>query len=426
KLLKRKAHEQDEPEHSEGTMDLDESHVANNHPNSVSYELATHVVKVRRSGALTNVSQLWDMTGTGALAKSVQDLMVHDRSKFTRMSSVNSFNEKSIPNEMLFGLRYFERPINNSPGGNSSKEAFSWGEVDMNSFAKCILSTCHSLREILTNEPRLLKIDSPTYILGDIHGNFHDLVCFEKVLWRMGPILTPSSFLFLGDYVDRGEHGIEVVAYLFAQKLLAPTKFFLIRGNHEIRETQKLFTFYKECKKKFGKELGVQVWEAINLVFDALPLAACIDDKIFCVHGGIPLPTHGGGMIAEINQLPVGLRQPMDEELAWELLWNDPLRCEELTDEIKAELLKNNGFVTNTKRGTAYQFSVEALDAFLARNSLTHVIRAHEVQAAGFQVQQNGKLLTVFSSSHYCGGANEAACILAHQNKLRTIRLDTS
>ena len=74
-------------------MDLDESHLANNHPNSVSYELATHVVKVRRSGALTNVSQLWDMTGTGALAKSVQDLMVHDRSKFTRMSSVNSFNE---------------------------------------------------------------------------------------------------------------------------------------------------------------------------------------------------------------------------------------------------------------------------------------------------------------------------------------------
>ena len=37
----------------------------------------------------------------------------------------------------------------------------------------------------------------------------------------------------------------KVVAYLFAQKLLAPTKFFLIRGNHEIRETQKLFTFYK-------------------------------------------------------------------------------------------------------------------------------------------------------------------------------------
>ena len=78
-----------------------------------------------------------------------------------------SLPQKSIPNEMLFGLRYFERPIANSPGGNSSKDAFSWGEVDMKSFAKCIISTCHSVREIVAGEPRLLKIDSPTYILGE-------------------------------------------------------------------------------------------------------------------------------------------------------------------------------------------------------------------------------------------------------------------
>ncbi|ELU04421.1 hypothetical protein CAPTEDRAFT_110040, partial [Capitella teleta] len=389
------------------------------------YQLATHAVKVRRTGVLTDVSAIWDLPISLTAMKKLET----DKTRFSRMSSVDSFNQRSHPNEMLTGLRYFERGIKAQNGAPSkvSVEAFDWGQVEKAALAKCLLALCQQVKEVLKEEPRLLRLNSPTYILGDIHGNFRDLVAFEKALWRMGPLLTPANFLFLGDYVDRGSFGVETVSYLFAQKMQAPKKFFLLRGNHELRSVQKMFSFHTECMDKFGEDLGVEVWDAVNDCFDYMPIAATVDDKIFCVHGGIPSPAHGSGYLSAIAEIPVPLRDPEEESpLAWEILWSDPLSSDAITEEIQPELELNDGFIFNSRRGTAHFFSCDALQEFLMRNKLTHVIRAHEVQQVGFQVQQKGKLLTVFSSSHYCGGSNEAACVLADNLKLRMIRLDTA
>ncbi|CAG9828107.1 unnamed protein product [Diabrotica balteata] len=385
--------------------------------NSKDYEIAVHAVKIQRSGQALNIDEM----------RAIQDAVSNTTLKQplneqTRRISMDIFSQRSVSNELLKSLRYLTS-INKIKDTTSS---FTWGQLDSAMVARNLISICNQVREIFRTEPRLLNLRSPVYIMGDFHGNINDLLYFEKVLWHIGPGLTPSSLLFLGDYVDRGAFSFEVIAYLFSYKLQSPNKVNLLRGNHEIREVQKMFTFYKECCLKFGEKLGNEVWTASNNAFDTMPIAATIDGKVFCCHGGVP-PPWLCPVITAINDIPVPLNQPdVQSSLAWELMWNDPVRPKALNDKLAMELLANEGFAVNTRRGTAHVFSVEALERFLKANQLTHFVRAHEVAQAGFQVNQKGKLLTVFSSSKYCGGKNDAACIMADAGKLRVLRLDTT
>lgn len=161
-------------------------------------------------------------------------------------------------------------------------------------FAKDLLRLCQKVKHGLEKEPRVVYLQSPAYVFGDIHGNLEDLHFFSDNIWRLGMSLTAGNFLFLGDYVDRGLQCLECVGYLLSLKVQLPTKVFLLRGNHETRDVNGWEEHYGErsfiyqCRSRFGDDLGYRVWEACNQVFDRLPLAAVIDQDIFCVHGGIP------------------------------------------------------------------------------------------------------------------------------------------
>jgi len=143
------------------------------HRVSSTYELATHTVKVKRSGTLVDITRLWDLeeATTPTAFKLKNDLfslaIADDLSKpqFDRIQSIDFFNQCSQPNEMLTGLRYFERAIKTS--NDVVKESFSWGKVDMETMGRCLIVICKNLQEIISLEDRLVQISAPCYILGN-------------------------------------------------------------------------------------------------------------------------------------------------------------------------------------------------------------------------------------------------------------------
>lgn len=99
---------------------------------------------------------------------------------------------------------------------------------------KDILKLIEQMKKIAIATKRIVSVSSPVIVFGDLHGNLSDLLAYERIFWRMGPACATSNYLFLGDYVDRGEYSVEVVIYLMACKILAPDRFHILRGNHEV------------------------------------------------------------------------------------------------------------------------------------------------------------------------------------------------
>ena len=115
--------------------------------------------------------------------------------------------------------------------------------ISSEEFGIDLAAVCQAVGEIFQEEPRCVFLQSPVYVFGDIHGNLEDLHFFADNIWKLGMDLTAGKFLFLGDYVDRGQSSLECLAYLFGLKLLYPSKIHLLRGNHETRDVSSTFCF---------------------------------------------------------------------------------------------------------------------------------------------------------------------------------------
>lgn len=125
-----------------------------------------------------------------------------------------------------------------------------------------INSICARVREILLDQPPLIELEAPVKIVGDIHGQYSDLIR----MFEMCGFPPSSNFLFLGDYVDRGKQSLETILLLMCYKIKYPENFFLLRGNHECANVTRVYGFYDECKRR----ANVKVWKTFVDVFNCV------------------------------------------------------------------------------------------------------------------------------------------------------------
>lgn len=259
---------------------------------------------------------------------------------------------------------------------------------------------CYTAEQIFMHEPTILQLKAPVKIFGDLHGQFGDLMrLFDEYGFpSTAGDITYIDYLFLGDYVDRGQHSLETITLLLALKIEYPDHVHLIRGNHEAADINALFGFRLECIERMGDRDGIWAWTRFNQLFNWLPLSALIERKIICMHGGIGRSIN---FLEQIESLQRPISMDAGSIVLMDLLWSDP------TENDSVEGLRPNargpGLVT---------FGPDRVLDFCKKNKLQLIIRAHECVMDGFERFAQGHLITLFSATNYCGTANNAGALL--------------
>ncbi|XP_068729335.1 serine/threonine-protein phosphatase PP1-beta catalytic subunit-like isoform X1 [Montipora capricornis] len=251
---------------------------------------------------------------------------------------------------------------------------------------------CLKSREIFLNQPILLELEAPLKICGDIHGQYTDLLR----LFEYGGFPPEANYLFLGDYVDRGKQSLETICLLLAYKIKYPENFFLLRGNHECAAINRMYGFYDECKRRYN----IKLFKTFTDCFNCLPIAAIVNEKIFCCHGGLSPDLQSMEQIRRIMR-PTDVP---DTGLLCDLLWSNPDK-------------DINGWGENVWE-ISFTFGADVVSKFLNRHDLDLICRAHQVVEDGYEFFAKRQLVTLFSAPNYLGSLDNSGGIMSVDESL--------
>lgn len=259
-------------------------------------------------------------------------------------------------------------------------EVFLEGKSIPKKYAAAIVSHANRL---FHQEPTVVELnnkenpDVKISVCGDTHGQLYDVLNIFRKFGKVGPNHT---YLFNGDFVDRGSWSCEVALLFYCLKIVFPANIFLNRGNHETNNMNKIYGFEDECKHKYSS----RIFDMFSQSFESLPLATLINGDYLVMHGGLPSDT--SCTLEDFKKID-RFSQPPREGAFMELLWSDPQQAD--------------GFGPS-QRGLGFAFGSDITAQFLEKNKLRKIFRSHEVRMGGVQLEHNGKLATVFSAPNYC------------------------
>ncbi|KAK7825745.1 serine/threonine-protein phosphatase 7 inactive like protein [Quercus suber] len=252
---------------------------------------------------------------------------------------------------------------------------------------------------ILSKEPNCVKIDchgvdSRVVVVGDIHGQFHDLL---HLLENAGFPSENQFYVFNGNYVDRGAWGLEVFLLLLAWKRADGSP-----PPHTTPPT---------CEYVYNKFLDC---------FKELPLASVIAGSVYTTHGGLFRSTRIAYSRRSRRKKTQRLELGSLEELSAvkRSLIDAPYEGPNmiLTDVLWSDPSQRQGICKNRAQGRGLWWGPDCTEAFLKMSKLKLIIRSHEGpdvrtgqhlfgdMLCGYSLDHEGelgKLYTLFSAPDY-------------------------